>query len=134
MTTATLTASMVYTPPGGIVGSASAAFSMSIPYTAMSIGILDVPDLTPGATEFLIPFGSVDEAFALVIKNTNTQPMGVRLNAAVTVADEYQIAVGGELIIAHPVSSVANELTAASVTTTAGQSGPGTIQYFVLGV
>lgn len=134
MGTAVLTANLVYTPPGGAVGSASAPLSVSAPYTAESIGIMDIPDATPSGTEFLIPFGTIGEATFLAIKNTNNQDMGVRLNTAVGVADEYQLPSGGVLIIDHPALAAGNPLSSAAVVTTVAlQSGVGTIQYFVFG-
>jgi len=106
MSNAILTASLGYTPPGGGSGSATAVLTATAPYTAESIGIMDIPASTIEGVEFQIPFGTISEAFCLVIKNTNSQSMGVRFNAVVGVGpDEYQMPPGGELIINHPVGA-----------------------------
>lgn len=102
MSSAALTASLAYTPPGGTV-LASAALSASAPYTAESIGIMDIPASTGSGVAFAIPFGTIDEAYCLIIKNTNSKDMCLRINASAV--DEYQIPPGGEVIINHPVGA-----------------------------
>jgi hypothetical protein len=138
MANAALTASLAYTPPGG-VAPASAALSVSAPYTAESIGIMDIPASTGSGAVFAIPFGTVGEAYCLVVKNTNSKDMCLRLNASVV--DEYQIPPGGEVIINHPVGAtwktvsdgVTNSNTSFTSTTAAFTAGDASKQIILVG-
>jgi hypothetical protein len=131
--TGTMTFNMTYTPPGAPLNSGTFSKTVSFSYTAMTSGIMDIPDATVASTVFPIPFGTINaNAQVLIVFNMNNKDIGIRLNGSVT--DIYQIPPGGMLTIGSPTTSTSNPLTSAAVTTTALQVGTGTVEFFVLGI
>jgi len=131
--TGTMTFNMTYTPPGGPLNSGTFSKVVSFPYTAMTSGILDIPDSTVGGVVFPIPFGTINaNAQVLLIYNLNNKDIGIRLNGSP--ADIYQVPPGGILTAGNPTTSIANPLLSASIVTTALQVGTGTVEFFVLGI
>jgi len=51
-------------------------------YAALSDGTVDIPDATPAATEFAIPFGAVTDATMLYVENKSGQDMTPKINGA----------------------------------------------------
>jgi hypothetical protein len=100
----------------------------------MESGTLDIPDATAGGTSFAIPFGTVNQdALALLIRNTNTQDMVLRINGS---ASLYRIPPQGFFLAAHPVPAsggVPTPILSAAVLTSDTQSGVGTVSYCVFG-
>lgn len=107
------------------------AEALSVPHQAESVGTVDIPDTTASGTATAIPFGSIGVgATLLMVKNTNNQDMMLTLNGS---ANLHRIPPGGVYLFAAPLAAGATPLTAASVKTTATQSGDGTVEYLVLG-
>lgn len=99
-------------------------------YTAQVHGSLDIPDAT-AAGPFDIPFGSVDKATAVMIKNSTGQALDVSVNAG----DLTYTALpdGKSLLIALPCTPGGSPVTAVTVTTGDVQAGAGTVAYHVWG-
>lgn len=129
MATASLTVSLQYSAPGG--NTPVAQFQVTTEYTASAVGVIDIPDATAAETEFEVPFGSIENALAVVIRNTNNQELGIRIGAAE--ADEFTIAPGAFIVLGQPTEPSSVPLTALAVTTTAEQAGAGGFEYIVLG-
>lgn len=134
MPSSSLTASLTFTPPLG--GSAcTVQFSGTENYVPQNVGTMDIPIGTPSATAIPVPFGEVDSADVLVVKNRGNQDLGVRLNGLpVSPAVLYQIPPGGELILFNPVAPGGSPLTSAELETTTTQAGVvGEVDYWVFG-
>lgn len=130
MATASLTSSISYFPPGS--GSSTlAGLNVTSTYTAMEMGTIEIPDLTVIATVISLPFGSVDNAQALYIKNTNNQDMILRLNGS---ANLMSIQPGGVYMVAYPTSPSGTAISSADLVLSAAQAGDGIISYFVFGL
>lgn len=106
--------------------------TVTVPYTSMVEGELDVPDTTAGSTDFAIPFGSIDDAFVtgLLIENKTGQALGVKLNGG---AADITIADGAVCSLSAPAADGETPIESVALTTTATQSGLGTIAYKVFG-
>ncbi len=103
----------------------------SIAFVSESVGTIAVPDTTASSTAYSIPFGAIATAATfLYVLNQTGQDLMLKLNGS---ANLTRIATGGTCILSMPVAPGATPLTAASLTTTATQSGAGTILYKVLG-
>lgn len=134
MPSATLSASLSYTPP-------LATAPVTIPlngtetYTPISVGTLDIPIGQAANSVFPIPFGSIGTADVLIVKNRGNQDLGVRLNGLpASPALLYQIPPNGQLAIFHPVASGGSPLSSAEIETTVLQASVvGQVDYFVLG-
>lgn len=101
------------------------------PYQALSDGILDVPDTTASATVYTIPFGGVSVGATLLhIKNKTGQDLIVKLNGSLAI---FNLADRGEITVTMAALPVSSKLTAATLTTTATQSGAGQIEYLCAG-
>jgi hypothetical protein len=129
--TATATFTLQYTPPSAPTNSGSATFTVTANHNAQNVGQIDVNPADTPPTSFDIPFGSVAKAKILVIKNLLDADVGVRLNAAV--ADQFQIAAGGEMIYACSAAPATTPVTSALIRTTAAPAAVGFIQFWVLG-
>jgi hypothetical protein len=107
------------------------ADSVAPAYAALSDGILDVPDTQASGTEYEIPFGGIGTGATLLhVKNKTGQALIVKINAATAVFD---LANNGEITIVSAALPGSAPLTGMSLTTTATQSGAGTIEYLVTG-
>lgn len=134
MSAANLTASLTFTPPlGG--NPVTIPFTGAETYVPQNVGTLDIPLGTPAATVFSIPFGGVNVADVLMIRNRGNQDVGVRLNGLpVSPAVLYQIPANGFLLLFNPVPPGGSPLTAAEIETVALQAGVvGQIDYYVFG-
>jgi hypothetical protein len=128
--TATLKYTLTYTQPGGGAGSIPST-TILCPYAASDVGEVDVADATVTATEFPIPFGSIDVgATLLIIFNNTTQELIVKVNAG---AIEQNLAVGKSAVFSPGGVLGGAPITDASVTTTDAVAGDGTVGYFVFG-
>lgn len=115
--------------PGG--ATIAAALSVLPSFQASSFGQVDVPDTTPSSTAFSIPFGSIAVGASLVlIQNKTGQEMSLKLNGSAALQN-----IPDQGVVLLPVAALpaASKLTAVSLTTTATQSGAGTIDFYVLG-
>lgn len=125
---ATCKVTLGYSGPGG---TQSVTKTVSAPFQALSEGVIDVPDGTLGAVAFDVPFGSVGtEATGLLIINNSGQDLSLKLNGSAAL---QHVPSGGMLLIANPVEASSVPLTAASLTTTAAQTGAGSVTFVVLG-
>ncbi len=102
--------------------------STSVLYTSSARGELDVPNATAGSTAYAIPFGSIAGATGVWLKNSTGQDLTLTVNAVAL----QLVKTGGSICIADPAQSAA-PITAITLTTTAQQSGAGTIRYLLLG-
>ena len=101
------------------------------PYRALSDGIIDVPDTTASATAYSIPFGGIGTGATLLhVKNKTGQDMIVKINGSLAL---FNLPTNGEVTISAAALPASTPLTALSLTTTATQSGDGTIEYLVAG-
>jgi len=99
-------------------------------YTAQVHGSLDIPDAT-AAGDFVIPFGSVDKATAVMLKNSTGQAIDISVNAG----DVTYTALpdGKAVLLALPCTPGLAPITAVTVTTGATQDGAGTVAYDIWG-
>lgn len=132
MATATLAATLTYTPPGGVVNSGINQLGLTPAYTVMSAAVLDVPPATGSGTIYVVPFGTVSIPKLIIFKNKVGQELGVRFNGAV--ASHFNLPVNGEIIFGAPSAPVGTPITQIHLVTTAIQGGTlGQIETFVFG-
>jgi len=113
-----------WTPPFAVLNSGNSSFNLSAQYNAQNVGQIDIPGATTTPTVFPIPFGTVASCKMLIIKNCMSSDIGVRFNGAV--ANEFQVAPGGMVMVSMPQAPVTNPVTSISVVTT---SVPGATEY-----
>ena len=128
-TVATFNLEVRYTSPGGVPLTES--FAIPVPGVAQNCGNIDIADLTAGSTVIVVPFGTIAKATGGVIRNTNSLDIGIRINGSV--ANNFQLAPGGTLLISQLVDAAAGDLTAISIVTTAQQAGAGRVAYWIFG-
>lgn len=106
--------------------------NVSVPYQAISEGTIDVPDAEVSATAHAIPFGSINVAATLVVlENKTGQELILKVNGSAAL---QHLGAGQSLaVFADPTAPGTNPITALSLTTTATQSGAGSIVYRVFG-
>ena len=92
---------------------------------------MDVEILDPPGTIMDIPFGSIEEAKVLFIKNMTSADIGVRLNGSV--ADIFSLATGAEFAYISPAVPTLTPLASAQIVTTASPSVKEQILVFVYG-
>jgi len=102
-------------------------------YQAQTHGTVDVPDLATTDTEYDIPFGAVAEATLVLVENTTGQDLWLKWNSANIESHKQFLKSGGCALIAMPDLPGQYPTTAVSVTTTATQSGAGTVAYHIFG-
>jgi hypothetical protein len=98
-------------------------------YQAQVHGSYDIPDTT-AAGDFVMPFGPIAKATALVIENKTGQAVDVSINGGDVAYTG--LADGKGLLIALPMVPV-DAITAVTVTTGAVQAGAGSIAYHIWG-
>jgi hypothetical protein len=129
--TLTLTLDMTYTSAGGSSISTPRK-TISVPYQAVTEGLLDVPAGATSGVTYAIPFGAVGtEATAIRIDNNSDGPLGLRPNGLT--ATTYQVAAGGSKVFGGPTFGVTTPLTAMTVVVGTTQAAAGTISYWVFG-
>jgi hypothetical protein len=129
--TASLKVTLTYAAPGG--GNASVSFStLAVPYQAQNESTIDVPATTAAATEYQVPFGSIEDgATLLIVVNRTDFPLTLKLNGGDL---EQAIPVGEFAIVELGTTIGASPVTAASVTTTDIQGAEaGSVDCFVFG-
>lgn len=127
----TATLSLQYTPPGAPVNSGVATLAAVGTYNANSVGTVDVPPGTVVGTTFSIPFSSIAAAKLCVIRNNMSSAIGIRINGAV--ANNFQVAAGGEFMYASPAAPGSDPLTSIVVVTTVDPTQIERISYWVFG-
>ncbi len=94
--------------------------SKTVPYMALSEGIIDVPASTASATVYTLPFGSIDTALTgAIIENRTGQDLLVTINTNTTSA---HLASGGLFVLGEQQSATTLPVTAITLKTTALQS------------
>lgn len=101
------------------------------PYTSSSVGQIDIPEATAEATSFQIPTGSIGSITGLYVKNTNESAIGIVWNSAEGI--EYELTVGGAILIAMPTVPDDDPIAAITIVTTALQVADGNVQYALFG-
>lgn len=102
-----------YTPPSAPANSGNITYQVSASCQAQNVGQIDInPSDTP-STVIPIPFGTVNSAKVLVIKNKGSVDVGVRLNGAL--ADNFKISANGEMAYVVPAAPTATPVTSASI-------------------
>jgi hypothetical protein len=126
-----VTLGVQWTPPSAAANSGSSTFPVTGTYNAQNVGQHDIPVATPPGTVFAIPFGSIQAAKLLLIRNMMSSDVGVRLNGHVT--DDFLLPPGGELIYAAPSAPGSNPVASASIVTVGSPTVIENVIYFVMG-
>jgi hypothetical protein len=129
--TATTSASVIYTPPLGSPNSGSATFQTASAYNAQNIGTMDIPAGTLPGTLFPVPFGTVNSAKVLIVKNNTTDEVGFRMNGAG--ADIFRLVANGVFHIEMPASPTLNPIVDATIVILVSPSVMQSANYFVFG-
>jgi hypothetical protein len=129
-TTVTTNLSLVYSPPGGPVNSATASFQTASTNNAQNVGVIDIPSGTAPATIFPIPFGSIAVAKSITVNNSTNLELGVRLNGGAII---FNLPAGGVVSISGSVAPMSAPLTAFSLEVTGAVATLTTLSYFVFG-
>lgn len=129
--TATTSSSIIYTPPLGSPNSGSATFQTASAYSAQNIGTMDIPAGTLPGTLFPIPFGTVNSAKVLIIKNTTSDEIGFRMNGAG--ADIFRLTASGVFHVEMPAGPTLNPIVDATITVLNAPSVTVFVQYFCFG-
>jgi hypothetical protein len=128
--TATVTVSITYTPPSAPANSGTVSLSVPVSCDAQNVGQIDIPASTAPSTALNIPFGSVNSARIILVKNLTSQELVLKMNGSLAISN---IAANGELCYVCPIDPLAVPLSSVSLTTTAAFLGPESIQYWVFG-
>lgn len=128
--TATVTISITYTPPSAPTNSGTVNLSVPVLHDAQNVGRIDIPASTAIATAIDIPFGSVNSARVVLVKNLTSQELILKLNGSLAISN---ITANGEFCYVCPTDPLATPLSSASLTTTAAFLSPESIEYWVFG-
>jgi hypothetical protein len=129
MSTARATLKLKYAAPGD--QNTEPQFVCNLDYAASNAGFIDIPDETPDATAFTVPYGAVNQPKAIFVKNDSLGVLGVRWGDAE--ADEYSIAPGGFQLIACPTVPNDPAFPSLKLVTTGLQGAASQIPFIVLG-
>jgi hypothetical protein len=127
----TATLNLQYTPPGAPANSGVAALPVQGTYNAGQSGTIDVPTTAQVGDSFAVPFGSVQAAKLVVLKNNLSSEIAVKVNGASAVS--FNIPPGGEFMFSIPTAPGANPFAALSFALTAAPTLVERISYFVFG-
>lgn len=130
MSNSTANVKVVLTYPQGGGTVTPPAISIDAPFQALNVATIDVPDAETSVTTHAVPFGAVDKATAVLIKNRTGQMLDVKINAAA--AASHQLRDGGCMVIAA-AGLPSDDLAAIDLITTGIQSGAGYIDCWVFG-
>jgi pectate lyase len=130
--TVIFTGTLQWTPPAAPTNSGQSSFSVQASYNAHNVGSLDIPSGTAPATEIQIPFGQVNEARFMVVKNLMTTDVDLKLNGSV---DLITLPPQGQHMWICPVDLTdgANPLTEASITVLTSPTVVQNILFWVYG-
>jgi len=127
----TLTLGIQYTPPSAPTNSGVSTLGTSGTSNAQSVGHVDIPNGTVIGTVFSIPVSSISAVKCVVIKNNMLSDIGVRLNGAV--ADEFEIAPGGEFMLSGSAAGGTTPITQVDIVTTADPAATEQVSYWLYG-
>jgi len=130
-TNVTVTASLQWTPPSAPANSGTATFNVVASVNAQNVGQVDVQTADVPGTVFPMPFGSVQAAKVMCVKNMMSSEIGVRLNGHVT--NDFRVPAGGMVMYAAPVGPNAEPIASASIVTTASPAAIENVQFFIYG-
>lgn len=130
--TVVFTGTLQWTPPAAPANSGQSSFTVQASYNAHNVGTLDIPSGTAPATEISIPFGQVNQAKFMVVKNLMTTDVDLKLNGS---ADLVTLPPQGQHMFICPVDPTdgVNPLTEASVTVLASPTSVQSVQFWVYG-
>lgn len=126
---ATLKLTVSYTDPANEVVVHSQ--SVTCPYQAQTHGSVDVANATAGGTVIAVPFGAVAAATCAILKNRTGQELLVKVNG--NTDEDESLPANGVRVFGSPTAAAETALASISVTTTATQSGAGSVEYHVFG-
>lgn len=129
--TFTATLNLQYTPPGAPANSGVAALPVQGTYNAGQSGTIDVPTTVTIGDIIAVPFGSVQAAKLVVLKNNLSAELSVKLNGSSAV--NFNIPPGGEFMYSIPTTPGASPFASLSVVLTAVPTLVERILYFVFG-
>ena len=84
--TATLTASLQYTPPNAAANSGNVLYPVVASYNAQNVGQFDILSTETAPITNVIPFGSVSQCLMFAVKNGQATDIGVKINGGVQLA------------------------------------------------
>ena len=84
--TATLTASLQYTPPNAAANSGNVLYPVVASYNAQNVGQFDIQSVQVAPITNVIPFGSVSQCLMMAIKNGQATDIGVKINGGIRLA------------------------------------------------
>lgn len=130
-TNVTFNGSLQWTPPSAPVNSGTATFAVVSSVNAQAVGQVDVQVSDPPATVIPMPFGSINAAKVVCIKNMMSSEVGVRLNGAGS--NNFNVPAGGMFMYVSPVGPNAIPISSASIVTTASPAAIEAVQFFIYG-
>lgn len=130
-TNVTVTATVQWTPPSAPANSGTATFNAVASVNAQNVGQIDVQTSDAPATVFPMPFGSVQAAKVICIKNMMSSEIGLRINGHVT--NDFRIPAGGFILYSAPVGPNSEPWSSASIVTTASPAAIENVQFFIYG-
>jgi hypothetical protein len=129
--TVTVTLGIQYTPPSAPANSGNVSYQVAASCQAQNVGQIDVGPTDAPATVFPIPFGSIEAAKVLIVKNRGSVDLGLRLNAALT--DSFKIPPGGEFVFAAAAAPGTTPITSAAVAVITSPPASECCEYFAFG-
>ncbi len=127
----TVTVALQYTPPGSPANSGNVSYAVTATCQAQNVGQIDIStSASPGDT-VSIPFGSVQDAKVLVIKNLGSNEYGIRINGAGS--NTFSLVPNGEFVIAGSTIPSDTSVTSLSIAVLSTPSSTDYLQYFVYG-
>jgi len=128
--TVTTSASVSWTPTAAPTGSGNSAFNFSVSAEASSTGVIDIPSSTAPATDFVVPFGSVNAAQFVVIENKTSQTLELCVNSS---SDLISIPALGSFIYSSPTVSATHPIVSLTLTTVETKSTNEYVNFMVFG-
>ena len=130
-TPVTVAATLQWTPPSAPANSGTATFNVVAQVNAQNVGQSDVQTSDTPGTAFPMPFGSVQAAKVMCIKNMMSSDVGVRLNGHGS--NDFRVPAGGMVMYACPAAPGADPVSSASIVTTASPASVENVQFFIYG-
>ena len=123
--------SLQYTPPSAAVNSGAVSYSTTTNYNAQNVGQIDINPIDAVPTTWVVPFGSVGQAKVVMIQNSTSADVTVRLNAHG--ADDFKLSSGASFIYSAPTAPAGIMISAVSVITTAAPAVTENVNFWVIG-
>lgn len=123
--------SITWTPPFAPSNSGASTFSITASYNAQNVGNVDIPASTPPGTDFTVPFGTVDKAKVIALKNSGSKELELKINGAM--ASTFNIPAGAGVIYESSTEQATSGWTSATVTTTDTHTTIDPLQFWIFG-